>query len=119
MAIRLHILTPLTRPWHLPRIAHYLFGGETEAHPFEVRWHICQQGPEPDPGGVNKINECLDMIKDGWFVTWCDDTVHNPATLRRLSEVIEGQPLASFQDGLNFCRKPMLYYLSFHRPGDV
>lgn len=99
MSERLHIIMPCARPWNIPVIAPAFLGlrsfaGEPVSHPFELRWHILLQGPEPDPKGVNKVNEALAMIRDGWFATWSDDTVHDPRIFQRLGEAIAQNPNA-------------------------
>jgi hypothetical protein len=92
-APRLHIIMACARPWNIPRLAPaYL--ERMEAHPFEVRWHILLQGPEPDPKGVAKTNEALDQIRDGWVLTLADDTDQHPSLFRRLGEVIATHPQA-------------------------
>ncbi len=61
MAERMHVIMSCSRPDNIPIIAPtYL---KMSPHPFELRWHICQQGPEPDPKGIAKNNEMLDMIR--------------------------------------------------------
>ena len=91
MSDRFYVVMPTSRPWNIPRIAHRWLS-EMEPHPFEIRWWVMVQGPEPDPKGVNKSNEALRLIKDGWVMAASDDTVHEPALLRRLGEVVKDNP---------------------------
>lgn len=92
-ATRLHIIMPCNRPWNIPKLAPaYL--ERMEPHPFEVRWHIMLQGPDPDPKGCSKTNEAVDMIRDGWLIMLADDTDQHPALFRRLGEVIGQNPEA-------------------------
>lgn len=91
MSERLHIITPMSRPWHLSRIAWNYFG-EMEPHPWEIRWYVFGQGPEPDFKGQNKNNEAINQIKDGWLYMWSDDATQHPSLFRRLSEVVSGHP---------------------------
>jgi hypothetical protein len=65
-----------------------------EPHPFELRWHLCIQGPDPDPKGSRKINEMLDNIQSGWCWWPSDDTIEHPALYRRLGETIAANPTA-------------------------
>lgn len=91
MAERLHIIMPCMRFEHLARIAHNFFV-EMKPHPFELRWHIMAQGPEPDPYGNNKANEGIEMVRDGWLVTWSDDTIHQIDLFKRFGEVLAENP---------------------------
>jgi len=93
MSERFHILMPCAKPWNIPRLAHGIL--EADPHPFELRWHIMQQGPEPDPKGLRKINEALGWISDGWFWTPSDDSIHSPRLFRRVGEL-----MASRQDAV-------------------
>src|SRR2546423_14867340 len=93
MATRLHIVMPCARPQNIPILApKYL--QEVVPHPFELRWHILQQGPDPDPKGIYKINEMLDLIRGGWFMTVADDTIQHPELFSRIGEMIETHPQA-------------------------
>lgn len=89
-ATRLHILMSCVRPQNIPKISEYIL--ECDPHPFEIRWHILQQGPDPDPKGIRKVNEELDRIKDGWFWTASDDAQHSKSLFRRLGETIAANP---------------------------
>lgn len=92
MAERLHILMPCAKPHNIPRIAPSVL--QCEPHPFELRWHIMQQGPEPDRFGFLKINEALDGFKDGWFQTPSDDSLHHASLYLRTGEIIAANPSA-------------------------
>lgn len=85
MSERFHILTPCARPQNVARIWESII--QSEPHPFEVRWHLALQGPEPDPHGINKTNELLDGACDGWVLTFADDSLLHPALMRRVSEI--------------------------------
>jgi hypothetical protein len=91
MADRFYIVMPSCRWGNIERLSRRWLT-EMEPHPFEIRWWIMAQGPEPDPKGVNKTNEALRMIRDGWLMAASDDTLHEPALLRRLGEVIKDNP---------------------------
>lgn len=94
MIPRIYIVMPVSRPENLGRIAQYYLS-DMEPHPFEIRWLIGMQGPEPDPKGINKENELIDMIPGvGWFLTQADDTFHDPSLFRRIAEIIEANPNA-------------------------
>lgn len=86
MSDRFHIVTPVSRPQNLSRILDF-YVSKMEPHPFEVRIHLAVQGPEPDPKGCHKVNEIIDMIKDGWVITVSDDTLQHPALFRRVAEI--------------------------------
>lgn len=91
MAERLHIIMPSNRPWNIARLSEaYL--EKMEPHPFELRWHIMLQGPEPDPKGTRKTNEAIDFIPNGWLMMLADDTDQHPALFRRLGEVVAKNP---------------------------
>lgn len=65
---------PCARPENLPLITNNLLCVQ-QPHVFEVRLHIMLQGPEPDPKGYFKVNEGLDLTKDGWAWGPSDDTL--------------------------------------------
>jgi hypothetical protein len=52
------------------------------------------QGPEPDYKGINKTNEGIECVKDGWMLLLSDDTIQHPSLFRRLHEVVEAHPNA-------------------------
>lgn len=92
-APRLHLIMPCARPKNIVKLApRYL--EKMEPHPFELRWYIFLQGPEPDPKGSRKVNEAIDQITNGWLMTVADDTDQHPALFRRLHEVIVDNPNA-------------------------
>lgn len=91
MADRLHLITPCCRAKNFVRMAeHYLCN--MSPHPWELRWHVLVQGPEPDPYGCNKANECLDQISGGWILFLSDDVLHDKSLFRRAHEIISGNP---------------------------
>lgn len=92
MVERVHIVMPCSRPENLEQIARSI--RNVEAHPFEVRWHVLLQGPEADPFGVNKTNEAIDAIRDGWIWCFADDSLVHPSMFRRLGEITAEQPCA-------------------------
>jgi hypothetical protein len=61
---------------------------------FEVRLHLLLQGPDPDPKGILKVNECLNEIRGdgGWFMTPSDDSIPYPSLFRRMGEELEKMP---------------------------
>ncbi len=81
------------RPQNLPLITQNLLIDQS-AHPFEVRFHILLQGPEPDPKGALKLNEMMAMIDRGWIHTPSDDTLQQPGLFSRLAKAIVDNPLA-------------------------
>lgn len=87
MSPRLHIIMPVTRPKNVARIVHnYLV--EQQPHPFELRWHLMVQGPEPDPKGYHKSNEGAAMCQSGWLWFPSDDSLQPENLFRRLGELI-------------------------------
>lgn len=92
MQPRLYILMPSCRPKNIPAIAPSIL--QCEPHAFALRWMILQQGEEKDGKGMLKINEALDLIKDGWFHTPSDDSCHHPSLYRRTGEIIAANPEA-------------------------
>lgn len=59
---------------------------------WEIRLHILLQGPDPDPKGILKVNECLNNLRDGWFMTPSDDTIQYPSLFQRLGEELLKHP---------------------------
>jgi hypothetical protein len=94
-APRLHILMPASRPRNIEKLISGYMDAQ-EPHPWEVRWHLLVQGSEPDPKGIHKINEMLDVLngQQGWYTCPADDTVPMPSYFRRLAEVIAANPNA-------------------------
>lgn len=93
MSLRLHIIMPVTRPHLLPLIvSNYL--SEQLPHPFELRWHLMVQGPEPDPKGYHKSNEGAAMCQSGWLWFPSDDSLQEATLFRRLGEIIRMNPNA-------------------------
>lgn len=92
-ALRLHLCMAVTRPHFLPIIMQGLLV-DMEPHPFELRWHLAVQGPEPDPKGSRKFNEMVDAVPSGWLYLMSDDTVPYPRFFRVLGETIEKNPNA-------------------------
>jgi len=92
-APRLHICMAVTRPQNIPIIARNLIEAQY-SHPFELRWHLAVQGPEPDPKGSRKFNEMVDAVPDGWLHLMADDTIHMPSLFARLGDTIAANPNA-------------------------
>ena len=92
MSPRLHIITPCARPQNLPLITKNLLI-EQRPHPFEVRLHIMAQGAiEADPKGYFKVNEGIDLTKDGWIWGPSDDTIHPSALFATLGRLVGTKP---------------------------
>lgn len=109
-ALRLHLIMACARPWNIPILApKYL--EKVKPHPFELRWYIFQQGPEPDRKGNLKLNEGIDMIpNNGWFMILSDDTYQHPELFFRIGEMLEERPdagaivFSQYRGGGNFLR---------------
>jgi len=86
---------PCSRFERLPTIVPAYTGMEKSN--WEVRLHLLLQGPDPDPKGILKVNECLNEIRGdgGWFMTPSDDTIPYPGLFRRM-----GEELAKNQDAV-------------------
>lgn len=94
--MRLFLLIPSYRPhWAWRCVRFYLT--EMEPHPFELRTIVASQNVYPDPCGIQKLNECLDLIDSdcpSWLFTFADDTIQHASLFRRLGETIEAKPHA-------------------------
>jgi len=79
---------PTSRPWNLPTIIKcYL--QDMEPHPFEIRWHLMCQGPEPDPKGFYKSSEGIGCAPDGWLWFPSDDSIQPSTLFWRLGKIIQ------------------------------
>ncbi len=85
-SLKLHILTALTRPKNLERIAASL--REAATPDVQVHWHI-RLGDPDDPGGQRAKNALLDDIVGNWAWILDDDTTVHPDLLRTLVAVAE------------------------------
>jgi len=93
MSPRLHLLMPCAYPERLPALLPS-YTTAMEPHAWELRIHILLQGPDADPKGILKVNECLEEIRGdgGWFMTPSDDTIQHPALFRRMGEELAQNP---------------------------
>lgn len=84
MIERFHVIMPFSRPQLIEPVMDFWLR-MLDPHPFELRLYVFVQGPEPDPYGVRKINEGLNLLRadyrPGWLYTANDDTVHSPGLL--------------------------------------
>ena len=94
MSEKHHIITHCSRPKNIPALA-AMYLNSMACHPFAVRWHILLEGPEHDILGLNKINEALDMIQDGWVWIIDDATLHDRDVFNRLGHVVQENPNAA------------------------
>jgi len=89
MSPRFYVCITMTRPQNMERICEFYLRG-LDDHPFEIRLLIGVQGNEPDPKGVNKCNEMIDLVPDGcWFSCIADDTLEHPTLLKRVAKLID------------------------------
>lgn len=92
---RVYFIMPMSRPGNLTAIFQFYYN-QLEDHPFEIRWLIGQQGKEPDPKGVLKTNEMINLVPDGaWFFCVADDTLCHAALLKRLAEIIKDDKIGA------------------------
>lgn len=92
--MRLFLLIPSVRPnWAWRAVRFYL--NEMAPHPFELRVIVAMQNRSPDPKGIAKLNECIDLIEPfdpSWVFTLADDTTQHPSLFKRLAETIAANP---------------------------
>jgi hypothetical protein len=86
--MKLHVLTAVTRPENLPRLAASL---TVAAPPVEILWHWRFDPECGHIGGHALKNAMLDEIADGWCWILDDDTVAHPLLFERLVEVIDSE----------------------------
>jgi hypothetical protein len=89
--MKLHVLTAVTRPENLPRLAASL---AVAAPPVEIIWHWRFDPELGNVGGQALKNAMLDEIEDGWCWILDDDTVAHPLLFERLTEVIDSETQA-------------------------
>jgi len=88
----LHVVTPVTRPANLPRLAASLEPLRTH---FAVRWHVVySDGSRPDWWGGWERNQALDAIKDGWVYCLDDDNLMHPGFGAALATAMRQHPEA-------------------------
>ncbi len=93
MSERLHIVMPVSRPKNLHLILDNYLEHQLQ-HPFEIRWHLMLQGPEPDPKGYLKCCEGAVLCSTGWLWFPSDDSLQETYLFRRLGEVMSANPHA-------------------------
>lgn len=86
--MKLHVLTAVTRPQNLPKLARSLARAATPEWEIDWRWRF-----DPDRehvGGQALKNQMLGEIEDGWVWVLDDDTVAHPKVLARVAERVRG-----------------------------
>jgi hypothetical protein len=89
--LKLHILTAVTRPENLPRLAESIAAASFTPE-WEIVWHLRFDPLKQNVGGHAIKNRMLDGIEDGWCWILDDDTVMHPELLGRLDRVLTEQP---------------------------
>lgn len=87
--LRLHILTAVTRPENLGRIAASI--------PPEAYWHLAFDPDHSAVGGQAVKNRLLDVIADGWVYVLDDDTLFHPDLAAAIEEVGDAPALVVSQ----------------------
>jgi hypothetical protein len=80
--VKLHVLTAVSRPGNLSRVAESLATAAAATTKIEVCWHWRFDLERTNIGGQALKNAMLDEITDGWI--WCldDDTLAHEDVLR-------------------------------------
>src|SRR5262245_27127769 len=94
--MKLHILTAVSRPWNLERVAASLAVAARET-PMEISWHWRFDLEREHIGGQALKNAMLDDIADGWV--WCldDDTLAHPDVLKVVGQAARGDAVVVSQ----------------------
>lgn len=92
--MHLHVLTAITRPEYLPRIAESVAVAQHEAPDVAVSWHWRFDIARQYAGGQALKNAMLEQIADGWCWILDDDNLMKPVFLLRLSSVVAANPHA-------------------------
>lgn len=88
--MRLHLLTALTRPENLERIAYALAGAESAG--VDLHWHIRPGLGAAAVGGQAHKNALLDSISDGWCYILDDDNSIHPGLFAALAACVAAHP---------------------------
>lgn len=94
MALKLHVLTAISRPENIPELAMELATAALEVPEFDVVWHWRFDLERQNVGGQALKNEMLDEIDDGWVWVLDDDTSVHPELFPKFAEAIEEFPNA-------------------------
>jgi hypothetical protein len=79
--VRLHVLTAVSRPENLPRVAESLSAAAMNVPDVKVCWHWRFDLERKHVGGQALKNEMLDEIEEGWVWVLDDDTEAHPDVL--------------------------------------
>lgn len=89
--MKLHILTAVSRPRNIPKIAHSLLAwGDAD-----YEWHLRFDTDKQHIGGQAVKNAILDSITGGWVWFLDDDTLAHPKLYSRVAEVVGGDEQAT------------------------
>ena len=81
----LNVITAVTRPENLPKLAESLATG----HPWDIAWHLRFDPEHANVGGQNLKNDALNDITDGWVWILDDDTIAAPGLLQAVADTID------------------------------
>jgi hypothetical protein len=76
--MRLHVLTAVSRPENLGRVAESLYEAQKYSSDINVIWHWKLDLERQHVGGQYLKNEMLDTFDDGWVWILDDDTLAHP-----------------------------------------
>jgi hypothetical protein len=85
-AVRIHILTAVTRPENLPRLAQSIAEACERCPDAEVVWHWEHDRDGRHVGGQALKNLMLSRVDWGWVYILDDDTIVHPDLFRRVQE---------------------------------
>jgi len=91
-AVRLHVLTAVTRPENLPALEESIRRAEERARHVDLVWHQRHDPDREHVGGQAVKNQMLDGIADGWVCVLDDDTVMHNHFLRKIEFTITRDP---------------------------
>jgi hypothetical protein len=92
--VKLHILTAVSRPENLPRIAESLATAAERAPDVQVTWHWRFDLARQHIGGQAVKNAMLDEFHDGWFWALDDDTLTHEDVLLVVDDARRRHPHA-------------------------
>lgn len=91
-AVKLHVLTAVSRPENLGRVAESLAVAAAKVQMVDLCWHWDFDLSRSCIGGQALKNGMLDDITDGWVFCLDDDTLVHPDALGVFEEYVEIRP---------------------------
>ena len=89
--IPLHVITPVTRPQYLQKIADSIVNAD-HPHKFSIHWHCIFKNHENRFNVIQLYNKLLDSIQDGWIHFMCDDNSFHPRLFAEFQDAIDKNP---------------------------